>query len=374
MPEISFDLSDYQANVYLKLLRQLTEGLPSIQASIAEAEALRDPGRIDSLTDYYTKLFSTSLAAKHLRFEITRVYKPLFLGNPGPFDKYNSYHHIVLQVASLSLLKLDELYGGQLSRVLKLYQHTFAKINNFYVDFESTQLAKYTDLLEKVSTEISVFLENTAYREVLASKEKLKDQHLSRIPFGALFNVAPIQNLSGILQHGILSHNGAHNNGMVRTDISNPSVNSRRNRIEASLGTNLHDYAPMFINPRNATFYYWCHNKPRTDVILLKINPNILLEKDIAFSDGNAAVTGTRFYKDIEDFNRLDWLVIKQEYWTTHPDGKRIKCAEVLAKDYIPLHYIDEIYVYDQNALDQVLPLFPNHLSITIRVDPGFYF
>jgi hypothetical protein len=106
----------------------------------------------------------------------------------------------------------------------------------------------------------------------------------------------------------------------------------------------------------------------------LKINPNILLEKDIAFSDGNAAVTGTRFYKDIEDFNRLDWLVIKQEYWTTHPDGKRIKCAEVLAKDYIPLHYIDEIYVYDQNALDQVLPLFPNHLSITIRVDPGFYF
>lgn len=374
MPEAGFDLEDYQANLYLMVLRQLSECLPKVKEFIARAETERDPGQLEQLAGFYETLMGAAPASAHLRFEIARVYKPFYLRDPGPFDKHNSYYHLTLQPASSSIIALDALYGGRLSHILKLYLHTFSKINHYFMDFEQAQLTKYAILLEQVGKEINLFLENTAHREILEQKEKLKEQHLSRIPFGALFNVAHIDNLPGIMQLGILSHNKAHGEGMVRMDISNQSVNNLRDRVAASLGSNLHDYAPVYINPRNATFYYWCKTKPKTEVVLFKINPNILLAPDVAFSDGNAAVSSTQFYQNIDDFNRLDWAGIHEEWWANHPDGKRIKCAEVLVKGLVPLHYIDEIYVYDQVALEKVLPLFPNHLSIRILVNPAFYF
>ena len=43
----------------------------------------------------------------------------------------------------------------------------------------------------------------------------------------------------------------------------------------------------------------------KSNLILLKVNPHILLTDNVAFSDGNAAVRTTNFYTNIEDFKGL---------------------------------------------------------------------
>jgi len=120
--------------------------------------------------------------------------------------------------------------------------------------------------------------------------------------------------------------------------------------------------------------YYLCKNMDKSNLILLKVNPHILLTDNVAFSDGNAAVRTTNFYTNIEDFNKLSWNVIQNEYWTNYPDGKRIKCSEVLVKNKIPMYYITDLLTFNQESLEKILPLFPNHLGINVSINNRMYF
>ena len=51
-----------------------------------------------------------------------------------------------------------------------------------------------------------------------------------------------------------------------------------------------------------------------------------------------------------------------------------IMCSEVLAKEKIPSYYINEIFVYSEETLEQVLPMFPNHFGIKTNVNKSLYF
>ena len=72
-----------------------------------------------------------------------------------------------------------------------------------------------------------------------------------------------------------------------------------------------------------------------------------LLENNVSFSDGNAAVRTTKFYNKLSDFNNLNWTLINKGSWNHYEfqiknEQKRTICAEVLTKDKIQTHYIDE--------------------------------
>jgi hypothetical protein len=49
-------------------------------------------------------------------------------------------------------------------------------------------------------------------------------------------------------------------------------------------------------------------------------------------------------------------------------------CSKVLAKEKIPPFYIDEIFVYSEEALENILPLFSNHLGINSSINKKLYF
>lgn len=367
-------LDSYNENLYIVCLDRLTKGISEIEEIYNQIETESDFKNIDSVIALFDRVFNDGIIKKYFAYSIERIYKPLYLSNPGPHSKGNSYWHISLGINSADLSWLDQLYGSQIQRLLKLYKHTFSKIDNFLISHNANQIRKYQTIISDVKKETETFLEYSNHREIIDKKVKLDPQKLTKIPFGGLFYTAHIDNLKSIFELGILSHNLAHSKGLVNEDISNKQVNERRNRIVDSLGGNIHDFAPLYFNPRNPMLFVLCKQMDKSKLVLLKVNPHILLTENVAFSDGNAAVRTTNFYKNIEDFNKLNWEVIKNEYWTNHPDGKRIKCSEVLVQNKIPMYYITDLYTYNQDSLEKILPLFPNHLGIKVSINSRLYF
>lgn len=367
-------LESYNQNVYLSILDYLFSNLSKVEGFLLDISTNDNFRQIDDLTEVYNKIFTQEKLLPHLNFKIDKIYKALYLRNPGPMDKGNSYFHLTLILKSDIILWLDNLYQNILSRVVKFYKHLFSKIDNFFITLNSEQILKYQTILNDIKKEVQKFLTSNENREIIAKRKQLSEQYLSKIPFGGLFYTAHLDNIKSILELGILSHNIAHSKGVVNVDISMKQVNERRNRIEPTLGGNIHDFAPLYLNPKNPMLYYLCANGQRENLILLKVTPQILLADNVAFSDGNAAVRTTNFYTNIEDFNKLNWTVIKDNYWTNHPDGKRIKCSEVLVQGKIPIYYVTNIFTYSEATLEKVLPMFPNHIGIQTNINKQLFF
>jgi hypothetical protein len=367
-------LEKYNQNIYINILKLLFSELSEVEFFLQSISDKNNFKSIDDLEKQYTAIFTHDLITKHINFKIDKIHKALYLRTPNTFDKGNSYFHLTLKLNSEEIIWLDTIYNSVLSKLIKFYKHLFSKTDNYFISFNAEQLIKYQSVLTEIKKEVEVFLEYAENREIVDRRQKLDIQHLSKIPFGGLFYVCHIDNISSILKLGILSHNVAHKDGLVKNDISDQYVNSLRNRFEESLGGNIHDFAPLFLHLRNSTFFRWCKSENKNNLILLKINPHILLADNVAFSDGNAAVRTTKFYQNINDFNKLNWQIIKDDYWTNYPDGKRIKCSEVLVQDKIPLYYVNELLIYSEETLDKILPLFPNHLGILTSINKQIYF
>ena len=374
MNNISGLIDCYNENLYLSILRILIERLSDIELFLNSIRSDSNIQNIDELTRYYQNVFTNALVAEHIEFKIDRIPTSLFFRMPKHFNKGNSYFHLTLKLKSDEIKGLDKLYQELLSRLIKLYKHLFSKIDNYFISFDNQQLIKYEKKLDEIKREITKFIEFAENREIIEKREKLKEQYLKQIPFGGLFYTTHIGNLKGILEFGILSHNLAFKKGLVAVDISNNEVNARRNRIEPTLGGNIHDFTPLYFNPKNPMLYYLCKHSQRDDLILLKVTPHILLLENVAFSDGNAAVKTTRFYHNIDEFNKINWTVINDKYWADYPDGKRIRCSEVLVNEKIPLYFVDDIFVYSETALDKVVQLYPNHCGIKTSINKSLYF
>jgi hypothetical protein len=97
------------------------------------------------------------------------------------------------------------------------------------------------------------------------------------------------------------------------------------------------------------------------------------LTKNVLFSDGNAAEESTQFYNNISDFNKLNWECIRDTYWETYKDGKRVRCSEVLILNQINNYYINEIYSYSESTFLKILSLFPNHLGIKVSTEKDIF-
>lgn len=367
-------LDSYNNNTYVKCLKELNEGLSRINSFLSRIEANAHIRDIEEIIELYSSIFNSPLLKDHFLFKTQRIYKPLYLSDPGPYTKANSYWHISIKPTSEIIKWLDEVYELQITRLLRFFKHAFSRINNFFINLDKTALQKFKTLFSQIKNETQTFLQYVDHRALLEKKDKLDEDKLLKIPFGGLFYTAHLKNLKSILSLGILSHNSAHSRGLVDEDISNRQVNDRRNRMVQAVGGNIHDFSPLYFNPRNPMLYYLCKQKRKEDLVLLRVNPHILLEQNVCFSDGNAAASATRFYNNLSEFNQLNWEIIRNEYWTNYPDGKRIKCAEVLVKEKVPLEYITNIYVYNENALSQILSIFPNHLGINTSINSKLYF
>ncbi len=190
-----------------------------------------------------------------------------------------------------------------------------------------------------------------------------------------LFHMTDIHNLENILENGLLSHNNARKNNLTKVDISDNEVNARRTRIEPIFRKSIHDYVPLYFNPRNPMLYV--RKYMQNNIVILGIDPIVLGNENTIFTDGNAAANKTTFYKEIDDLKKLNWKCVNADYWSEFTDGKRIRCAEVLVPEKLPISMITSVFHNESSnstthkKLKEILKYYPH---ISIRSNSGYFF
>jgi len=152
------------------------------------------------------------------------------------------------------------------------------------------------------------------------------------------YYLAHYRHIRSILQHGILSFDEANERGLCSNDISDPEVQwLRERRREPVYKRRLHDYAPLYLNPRNPMLYR--RRKIQEQLVILTISRDVCLRHEHLFTDGNAASGETLFSTDASVV-RESKPVLQASYWNDYVDGKRRRCAEVLVYPQIEPEFI----------------------------------
>ena len=190
----------------------------------------------------------------------------------------------------------------------------------------------------------------------------------SSLRFSFFYHMTHKNNLAGILQHGILSHSDVlTRDDVLATDISDAGVQRRRDREESVNHRAIHDYVPLYINPKNPMLF--ARRSLQREIIILKISPWVLQDGQHVFSDGNAASHDTRFSSD-SNIVADSLTALNAEYWANCTDGKRRRCAELLVYPKVqPAHILSAIC--SNNALAEEIAMGSN---IQVEVDPSLFF
>ena len=167
---------------------------------------------------------------------------------------------------------------------------------------------------------------------------------IEKVGIGTIDHMTHIDNLGSIFENGLL----AHNNPYKEIDISNKKVNDRRNTEEPIYNRNLHDYVPLYFNPRNAMLYK-TQMEFGDEIIILGFKSDTILLENSLFTNGNAASNHTLYSNDIRELEHEDWNWdrIWSSSWHGQPDEKNIMwsmMAEVLIYKKIELNQLQEIY------------------------------
>lgn len=169
--------------------------------------------------------------------------------------------------------------------------------------------------------------------------------------WAAFYHMTHHRNLAGILQHGILSWTEAHAQALTQTDIADPAVQRWRNRPEPVYGRSIHDYAPLYINPKNAMLYVRRHIQH--EIVILKVSAAVLEHHQHVFCDGNAACRITQFATTRQIVEASD-TALRAPRWSEVPDGRRRRCAEVLVYPAVEPRFIEAAICSNQNLANAI--------------------
>lgn len=192
-----------------------------------------------------------------------------------------------------------------------------------------------------------------------------------------LYYITPIANLQSIISHGVLSHNQSKKHKVK--SVADRDIQARREKVIIP-GTNkkLHDYANLYFNPRNPMMFKRKALHP--ELCILRISCDILDEKGVIITDGNAASDRTLFQEPQLGFASLNENLIYVRYWNdANPIVKDRKtwaiCAEVLVPDVVDTKFIQGIYVSCIDTEQKVLHIIgSNPLAKNIQIFEDLFF
>ncbi|MBT6047078.1 MAG: DUF4433 domain-containing protein [Candidatus Scalindua sp.] len=166
------------------------------------------------------------------------------------------------------------------------------------------------------------------YDKVTTYSEKgIKDSFLQN-DVSCLWHLTHKDNLQSILEHGILNHDDAHGLLVKPVDISDHGAQRWREIPEPCYHRRIHEYASLYINPRNPMLF--SRRDEQSKLCLIEVSLSVIFESEYLITDGNAASRTTDFFHSVDYINELPWDVLNSKFWADHNDGKRKKCAEVL--------------------------------------------
>jgi hypothetical protein len=136
----------------------------------------------------------------------------------------------------------------------------------------------------------------------------------------------------------------------------------------------LHEYAPLYICPRNPMLYVRRSRHP--EICVLRVDTAVLDLEGVVVTDGNAASDYARFGAAPEGLAEVDEGMTFAEYWTdaniyAYWEKKRRKCAEVLVPDRVDPGFLTGVFVSCEQAR-KVCGALPVPWPVTI--DPRLFF
>lgn len=203
----------------------------------------------------------------------------------------------------------------------------------------------------------------------------LYEQIRTRFQLGPAYHMTHIDNLKGVLHSGELQ---AYNRmrGQSYRNLANQDVQDGRAQIKIDVtGRPLHDYVPLYFGFKTPMVAWNQDQNP--GLLFLRFSLNILSTPGAIISDGNARSKATRFslFQELEDLSFLNVKAIQTVKYARDPEQKRMKQAEILIPDSIPISEILDIICYSQEAEKGVLQILGSYgIKKSVNVNPGWYF
>lgn len=196
---------------------------------------------------------------------------------------------------------------------------------------------------------------------------------MTRAELDELGYIVAIATVPSILQRGILSHKRA--DGLQHVSIALEGVQNRRAGKIVPNGRPLHEYANLYICPRNPMLLR--RSDMHEQICVLRISPDVLDISNVVITDGNAGSNYVRFRPASAGLVIVDRERTFARWWA-HPGDIREKwrhsaqkCAEVLVPDVVSVRYIRGAYVSCESSAQKLRQLAP---SLPITVDADLFF
>ena len=167
---------------------------------------------------------------------------------------------------------------------------------------------------------------------------------MDRLDLKELHFIAPIENLSLIIQHGILSNTNSKRL-KVKT-VALEAVQKIRAEKVVPNGRPLHNYANLYISARNPMMY----KRRNLELAVVRVSMDVLDLPGVVIADGNAASEYTAFWSSPAGLLKINKDKVFAESWIDNDPieqhvRRRVKCAEVLVPDKIDPKFITGFYV-----------------------------
>jgi hypothetical protein len=232
---------------------------------------------------------------------------------------------------------------------------------------------------------------------------------------GYIYHMVHLNNLESILRRGaLLSKERVQSENIHYGSIAEESVQGLRDRVyvwdsPSKRYRSLHSYVPFYFAGRTPMLY--SRIQIQSDILFLSVSRAILKDPGVMFTDGNAAnqqlsSSGTEvvyitaanspdtrcgrlyspdgprgknsnrsaFYSNVDCLGKLNWPVIISDQSGNDPERKRIKQAEALVPDLVPLSKIEGIHIFSSKRANSVHVLIKRYgladrIPITVRPD-----
>jgi len=369
-------LALYNANIFINVCVEVAEGFSLLSDFIGN---MRETGNLQSrnkIIELYSRIFEKGKYSRYFQYEVERVIKPHYSrlsGKEYTLTEGNSSYHILLKISDPELLNLDHIYDHKLTGLLRIYKNMFSVIDAPEHEVTYEALKKREEVIQNVLEQMQVFLDSLDRRTDIKTRGKLDDEIVKNIPFNGFYHLTHISNLRSIVENGILSRNKLIADRMKLKDISNSDIQSKRMRPEAVYGRMIHDYVPLYINPKNPFLGSSRVQDSINKLALIEVYPHILVQQEkTLFSDGNAAEKETNFFGRKADLERVNWTLLQNGKWTEE-ESKRVMCSEVLIPDCIHRTYIQKIYISNTDFLEEVMRTKLNSGGIQLVVSNNLF-
>ena len=233
---------------------------------------------------------------------------------------------------------------------------------------------------------------------------------------GYIYHMIHFKNLQDVfLRRAILSKEKVLQEKIHYHSIAWEDVQDLRNRIfvwdfSQQRYRRLHSYVPFYFAVRTPMLHVQYRQGIQKEIVIFEVSRSILEEQGVLFTDGNASnqqlskfagekigikpattsdgrchrkyhpagpygtnMSRSNYYADVAFLERLDWGIINDLY--TIEDKKertRIKHAEVLIPDLLPLGRVQGISVSTQNMVQDVNAVIAE-CGLAGRIPPAVY-